>query len=116
MLSAESKRFCESSVQPFSEYLLSYQDHRSPHTTSDPLPIKGERDTGLLALTKEGRRLWEVVLGWKESWLLVEFQLSSASTWEYLYLRISGSALPLMQNNTFFLGGGSKESTKLEDG
>lgn len=77
MLSAESKRFCESSVQSLSEYLLSYQDHRSPHTTSDPLPIKGEKDTGLLALTKEGRRLWEVVLGWKESWLLVEFQLSS---------------------------------------
>lgn len=41
--------------------------------------VKGEKDTGLLALTKEGRRLWEVVLGWKESWLLVGFQLSSES-------------------------------------
>jgi hypothetical protein len=35
-----------------------------------------------------------------------EISDSPASTWEYLYLRISGSALPLMQNNTFFLGGG----------
>lgn len=46
-------------------------------TTEAPTPplthflVKGEKDTGLLALTKEGRRLWEVVLGWKESWLLV---------------------------------------------
>lgn len=39
MLCAEGKRFSESSpAQSFSEYLLSYQDHRSPHVTSDPLP------------------------------------------------------------------------------